>query len=335
MTQVSPLQQSEVEVHTPPFGTHWEPHRSTPMLSGRQGAPLQHCDENEQICPSGMQAPCELQRGTPALSNLQQPIFGGMQSQQSWRELPQVLSPMARPHTSPSGSHPSGLWQVPTGGFELGIRSQVTELAPGSPVAPPPQQSSSLVQVSPITRQPLAGMQARPPVLVGAHTRLQQLVHPWHGSPSTVQPPDPVDMSTPQVPAFDPMTRLHTPVQQSVETKQISPVALQPAPTSAHLPPWQFIEQQSLDWAQVSPSVVQPPVTSAAHLPPLQFWLQQSAAAEQPPPSGVHTEPAQVPAVQARLQQSVALVHAPPFGAHTLMLKTHWPLGASHRSEQH
>ena len=41
----SPAQQSAFEVHLPVVFEHIVPQRSTPMLSGKQGAPLQHSDE--------------------------------------------------------------------------------------------------------------------------------------------------------------------------------------------------------------------------------------------------------------------------------------------------
>jgi hypothetical protein len=51
----SPWQQSDVAVHMPPCATHWVPQRYTPMLSGRQGAPLQHSAEKVQTWPAMMQ----------------------------------------------------------------------------------------------------------------------------------------------------------------------------------------------------------------------------------------------------------------------------------------
>src|SRR5438128_2365331 len=93
---------------------------------------------------------------------------------------------------------------------------QVTELAPGSPVAPPPQQSVSLWQRSPATRQPLAGTQMWPPVRVGAHTWLQHVLHPVHGSPSKPQLPPPPPLTAVQVPTFSPMGMVHNPLQQSL-----------------------------------------------------------------------------------------------------------------------
>ncbi len=56
-TQVRPVQQSDVAVHTPPSGTHIDPQRSTPDASGTQGAPSQHSAENVHASPVAMQQP--------------------------------------------------------------------------------------------------------------------------------------------------------------------------------------------------------------------------------------------------------------------------------------
>lgn len=50
-----PAQQSASEVHTCVAFEQALPQRSVPVLSGRQGAPLQHSDENEQTLPAAMQ----------------------------------------------------------------------------------------------------------------------------------------------------------------------------------------------------------------------------------------------------------------------------------------
>src|SRR5438045_15816 len=107
---------------------------------------------------------------------------------------------------SPSGSQPFGFEQDPIGGSLPGMIVQVTGVVPGSAV--PPQQSVVLVQTSPITRQPEATWQMLPPPATGTHSRLQQFSPPSHGSPSTEQPPEPVLLSAPQVPAAAPATLL-------------------------------------------------------------------------------------------------------------------------------
>jgi hypothetical protein len=54
-THARPVQQSELAVQTWPFIEHIDPQRRTPMLSGRQGAPLQHSDEKVHCWPCMMQ----------------------------------------------------------------------------------------------------------------------------------------------------------------------------------------------------------------------------------------------------------------------------------------
>src|SRR2546423_8092972 len=116
----------------------------------------------------------------PSVSGLQQLILGGRQSQQSCRELPQVLLPVCSPHTSPSTSQPLGLVQVPSGGETPVAKLHCTFPAPARPLAgSPPQQSLADWHSSAATRQPPAGWQMlTPDCAYGAQTLLQQLVHP-------------------------------------------------------------------------------------------------------------------------------------------------------------
>jgi len=63
---------------------------------------------------------------------------------------------------------------------------QVTLPSPGRPVPAAPQQSLSWRQISPSTRQPLAGWQTLTPLgAYGAQSRLQQPLHALHTVPST------------------------------------------------------------------------------------------------------------------------------------------------------
>src|SRR5262245_48669493 len=167
-----------------------------------------------------------------------------MQSQQSWRALPQVLF-ICRPHTSPSGSQPLGLLQVPMGGLVPRMMLQVTEPSPGRPFLAPPQQSVFLKQMAPATRQPAAGAHTWPPTSVGAHTWLQQVEQPTQGSPSSVQLPPPPPFTLAQVPAIRPIGIAHRLLQQSVLRRQMSPMALHPPPCVMQMTPWQVFEQQS------------------------------------------------------------------------------------------
>jgi hypothetical protein len=151
-------------------------------------------------------------RWTPLPSGLQQLNFGGAQSQQSCRALTPV--PGVPPQTSPSGLQESGLRQRPTGGIVPVSSTQVTFPAPGPPTGPP-QQSVSLLQISPTTRHPWATWQTCPPVAVGTQSRLQQFVPPEQASPSIMQPPAPVEATVAHVPAVIPVAIVQSPVQQS------------------------------------------------------------------------------------------------------------------------
>lgn len=87
------------------------------------------------------------QRGTPALSSLQQLYLGGMQSQQSSRALVPHACGGWMPHTSPSGSQvppPDGVVQKPTGGLVPATIWHVTRPSPGSIEPAAPQQSEFL-----------------------------------------------------------------------------------------------------------------------------------------------------------------------------------------------
>jgi hypothetical protein len=143
---------------------------------------------------------------------LQQLNFGEAQPQQSWRAFTPV--PGAPPQTSPCGSQLCGFAHVPIGGFEPATMLQTMLPAPGPPTLGPPQQSSSFVQASPMTRQPLATWQTWPPVPVVTQRRLQQFVPPVQASPSTLQPPEPPALSTLQVPAVWPVAIVQMPLQQ-------------------------------------------------------------------------------------------------------------------------
>jgi hypothetical protein len=205
--------------------------------------------------------------------------FGDAQPQQSWRAFT-CPAPGIPPHTSPSGLQLWGLRQRPTGGLVLVSSTHVMFPEPGPPTGPP-QQSVSLLQMSPITRQPEATWQMCPPVLVGMQRRLQQLVPPVHAWPSTRHCPAPVDATALHVPAVAPLATVQRPVQQSAPLKQRSPSEAQVAPDDEHRPPWQLPEQQPESAVQELPSVPHPPPASAAHFPPVQVLLQQSEAPAQ------------------------------------------------------
>ena len=115
---------------------------------------------------------------------------------------------------------------------------------------PPPQHSSSELQLSPVRRQPPAGRHTFAPVPGSAQMRLQQLEPLAHGLPPCRHPPPPPPVMKRQVPAV-PSLRLQARPQQSRSEKQMSPFAWQ-LKAGAHCPSTQRVEQHSApleqDW---------------------------------------------------------------------------------------
>jgi hypothetical protein len=99
------------------------------------------------------------QRGVPVVSSTQLATFWHWPLQQSQLALHDIVANL---QMSPSGLQPCGVAQVPT--VDGGVNTQVTGVAgpPGRPEEP--QQSPSLVQVSPAMWQPDGGMQTNTPV---------------------------------------------------------------------------------------------------------------------------------------------------------------------------
>jgi hypothetical protein len=101
---------------------------------------------------------------------------------------------------------------------------------PASMSASDPQQSLSVMHVSPSTWQPVAGWQMSTPVGPhGAHKRLQQLP-PHPPSPTgelqswpSAAPQFPVNPNCPQVPTAPPVGIVQLPVQQSLLEWHASP----------------------------------------------------------------------------------------------------------------
>jgi hypothetical protein len=151
---------------------------------------------------------------TPFESGLQHWNLGDIQSQQSWRALTPPSALGSPPQTSPSGLQLIGLRQRPIGGLAVESITHVTLPSPGSIDPAAPQQSESCWQRSPSTRQPAATWQTCPPLVVTTQTRLQQLLPPVHGRPSTMQLPAPVTWGWMQVPEV-PLWIWQIPVQQS------------------------------------------------------------------------------------------------------------------------
>jgi hypothetical protein len=225
-----------------------------------------------------------------------------------------------------------GLLQVPIGGLVPAMIWHVMLPEPGPPTGPP-QQSVSLLQRSPTTRQPLATWQMWPPVAVSAHRRLQQLVPPVHACPSTEQLPEPVAFKVWQTPADLPVAIRQELEQQSLFRKQMSFSDAQVAPDPVQRPPWQLPEQHCPLLVQLSPSVVQPPPpVTAAQAPATQVLLQHSPSLAQVSVSDLQMVVPQWPPTQAPLQQPVVVVQAPPaavqapmFTAHVFDVMSHWP----------
>jgi hypothetical protein len=109
-----------------------------------------------------------------------------------------------------------------------GSFSHVTFPSPGRPVPAAPQQSPSLRQRSPLTRQPLAGWQTLTPVGPnGAHSRLQHSLQAPQVSPSSPVQYVPPPAGRPQTPSFAPAAIVQTPPQQSPAFVHASPVWMQ------------------------------------------------------------------------------------------------------------
>lgn len=117
---------------------------------GTHGSPLQQSALDAHACPAPRHA-AAVQRGTPTLSSLQVSCVSQLPAQQSHDELQDIVESL---QTSPFGLHPWGFTQTPT--VLPGAIEQDTGLPdpPGSPAEP--QQSASVVQMSPTGWQPLA-----------------------------------------------------------------------------------------------------------------------------------------------------------------------------------
>jgi len=242
------------------------------------------------------------QRGMPDESSLQTSF---LPSQQSCEAL---IFP-------PSGS--TGAPQMLPTGLQAWPLSQRPVLHTTLPLGlvPPPQQAWSLMQLSPVRRQPVAGMHTVAPEPGSKQMREQQVLPPVQGLPPWVHPPAP-----------PPDTLRHRPVPPSPFAEHALPqhwaFAVQTSPLAWHeyaatqRPPWQFVEQQSVPTVQVSPWTRQLPPASAWHCPAGHDLVQQALGSrvEQVPPVAVQKVLAQVPPVQRLEQHSeLALQLCPAF----------------------
>jgi hypothetical protein len=151
-----------------------------------------------------------------------------------------------------------------------------------------PQHSLSLVQRLAMILQPRPGWQTLTPVRAqGPQFLLQQLPQPLQRTPSCVQLPTPLVITSMQTPWVAPLAIEQKPPQQSRSRAQTSPGWMQNDAPSAHLPPVQRPEQQppaappsAVVVVQGLPAVRQA-VLSGTHVPPVQVPLQQAAEAVQ------------------------------------------------------
>jgi len=159
-----PAQQSASVVQTPPDSTQLGPQINGGSLLarfGRQGRPQQSAldaQASPALEPPWEQSPASEQRGMPRLSCWQ--TVGSLftlPAQQLFSALQELVASL---QMAPEPRHALPLSQRPTGApFSM---TQVTDPLPGRPG--PLQQSVSVVQTSPVGRQPLGGWQIITPV---------------------------------------------------------------------------------------------------------------------------------------------------------------------------
>ncbi len=223
--QEVPGQQSALVVHPLPHPTQLvvlQTKGGLPLGLGTHGLPLQQSALVAHALPPSWQF-WSAHRGTPTLSRLQAVLAFPRPAQQSWFALHDMVMSL---QTSPFGVQPMCCWQKPpmhaTGWPEVG--------RPASMRASDPQQSSSVMHVSPSTWHPVAGWQMSTPVGPhGAHRRLQQLPpHPPSAAGEKQSWPSaaeqfPPNVNWPQVPMVLPVATVHVPTQQSVLAWHASP----------------------------------------------------------------------------------------------------------------
>jgi hypothetical protein len=87
---------------------------------------------------------------------------------------------------APAGRQERPLSQRPTRSVGFDLLHVTSPVIPLKPL--PPQQSASVLQISPVGRHPLGGWHICKPELLGAHARLQH-EPPHSGMPPSVEPP--------------------------------------------------------------------------------------------------------------------------------------------------
>jgi hypothetical protein len=167
------------------------------------------------------------------------------------------------------------------------------------------------------------------PLPNGAQNELQQPLQPLQTTPSMTQEV----VRVAQMPAVVAVAPTHTPVQQSLSCRQMSPgwVQYETCIGEAQVPPAHFLEQHSPSFAHMLPAVLHE-VLSGLQVPPT-HWVEQQVV----PPgvqgwlSEMHCVPQVLFDWQLRPQQSVETLHGALSGWHMPTTQ----LTPSHTPEQH
>jgi hypothetical protein len=162
--QGRPGQQSADVVQPPPRLTHSPPQTrgGTPASPLKLGLGTQAKPQQSALVAHGCPAlepasshgcPVMVQRGIPRKSCWQtRGLRLTFPAQQLFSALQDVVASL---HTAPAGRHALPLSQRPTGSLGFALLQFPTPVVPLSP--PKPQQSESVLQISPVGRQPLGG----------------------------------------------------------------------------------------------------------------------------------------------------------------------------------
>jgi len=216
-----------------------------------------------------------------------------------------------------------------------------------APVSPP-QHSAAVVHRLLRILQPRPGWQTFTPVSAqGPQLRLQQLPQPLQSTPSCMQVPAPLVMTSWHTPRVAPDCFEHHPPQQSTSREQASPGWMQNDEPSTQWPALHSPEQQVFA-AAASPDVdavashglpaVMQAVVRGWHLEPVQLWLQHSEDVVHAWLSATHAgadEQRCLVVSHCRLQQSVATAHELPRPLQIETFDLHFAVTGSHACEQH
>ncbi len=206
------------------------------------------------------------------------------------------------PHRLPTPLHDWPLSQRPPAHITLPLG-----------LLPPPQHSWAMLQVVPVSRQPVAGKHTVAPLPGSEQMRVQQVLPPAQGLPLGVHPPPPPPVMSKQRPT-PPSFAVQALLQHSELNAQRSSVAWQ-LYACAQKPPEQLVEQQSASSVQAWPTTLHVAPASAAQNPPVQVREQQAPGELQNAPVSAHAVPEHVPPMHVVPQQSALVVHASPVPA--------------------